>query len=68
MSGEFGSRKNSISTKFEERPQIFVKLSLLSSGMNINLAVDIKTIAIRHFSEVIDTTNKTNFSTVSFIF
>ena len=27
MSGEFDSRKNSQSTKFERRPQIFVKLS-----------------------------------------
>ena len=27
MSGEFDSRKNSQSTKFEGRPQIFVKLS-----------------------------------------
>ena len=27
MSGEFGSRKDSQSTKFEQRPQIFVKLS-----------------------------------------
>ena len=28
MSGEFDSRKDSQSTKFERRPQIFVKLSL----------------------------------------
>ena len=27
MSGEFDSRKDSQSTKFEQRPQIFVKLS-----------------------------------------
>ena len=27
MSGEFDSRKDSQSTKFERRPQIFVKLS-----------------------------------------
>ena len=27
MSGEFNSRKDSQSTKFEQRPQIFVKLS-----------------------------------------
>ena len=30
MSGEFDSRKNSQSTKFEQRPQIFVKLSFRS--------------------------------------
>ena len=28
MSGEFDSRKDSQSTKFEQRPQIFIKLSL----------------------------------------
>ena len=28
MSGEFDSRKDSQSTKFEQRPQIFVKLNL----------------------------------------
>ena len=28
ISGEFDSRKDSQSTKFEQRPQIFVKLSL----------------------------------------
>ena len=27
MSGEFDSRKDSQSTKFEQRPQIFIKLS-----------------------------------------
>ena len=27
MPGEFGSRKDSQSTKFKQRPQIFVKLS-----------------------------------------
>ena len=27
MSGEFGSRKDSQLTKFERRPQIFIKLS-----------------------------------------
>ena len=28
MSGEFDSRKYSLSTKFERRPQIFIKLSV----------------------------------------
>ena len=31
MSGEFDSRKDSQSTKFERRPQIFVKLSFRES-------------------------------------
>ena len=29
MSGEFDSKKDSQSTKFEQRPQIFVKLSFI---------------------------------------
>ena len=32
MSGEFDSRNNSQSTKFEQRPQIFVKLSFRELG------------------------------------
>ena len=35
MSGEFDSRKDSLSTKFERRPRIFVKLSFRDTHENI---------------------------------
>ena len=36
MSGEFDSRKDSQPTKFEQRPQIFVKLSFPGNFMSSN--------------------------------